>query len=132
MAKAKAGKFYLIFECGARYPKEGYLKESFCKQAAEIGDKPRKKDNRFNLCVWCTPKQPNGRPFMPDGSFAPCGWCKNTRKNGRKKARCFPSDPARMKALDEKEHFSDDDWDWVVTCFPQEMNDTASEGNKEA
>lgn len=119
----KTSKFYLLFECGGRYPKEGYLKESFCKQAGEAGGKPRKKDGRFNLCVWCTPKQPNGRPIMPDGSFAPCGWCKNTRANGRKKDRCFPSDPERMKILDAKEHSANEDWDWTVTCFPQEMND---------
>ena len=116
-------QYYLLYECGARDPKEGFLKESFTMQAARAGGTPRKKDGRFNLCVWQYPDSPNGRPFMEDGSFAPCAWCKNTRVNGRKKERCFPKDPARMKLLDEKAHASNDDWDWYVTCFPQEMKE---------
>ena len=118
-------QFYLLFECGARYPKEDYLKESFSKQAANAGSKPRKKDGRFNLCVWRHPNPPNGCPFMPDGSHAPCAWCKNTRKNGRKKDRCFPEDAKRMEELDAIDHSSDDMWDWVVTCFPEEIKEDA-------
>lgn len=117
--------FYLIFECGARYPKEGFLKESFTKQAAGAGGKPRKKDGRFNLCVWRSPNPPGSRPFMPDGSEAPCAWCNNTRINGRKKDRCFPEDAERMKTLDATHHAGDDLWDWVVTCFPEEKSEKA-------
>ena len=116
-------QYYLMYECGARYPKEGFLEESFTMQAAIAGAEPRKKDGRFNLCVWRDPNPPNGRPVMPDGAFAPCAWCKNTRKNGRKKDRCFPEDPDRMKTLDAARHSSDDMWDWVVTCFPKEMEE---------
>ncbi len=116
-------QFYLRFECGARYPKEGFLEESFTKQAADGGSKPRKKDGRFNLCVWASPECPSGRPLMPDGSFAPCMWCKNTRKNGRKKDRCFPKDAKRRKTLHAAHHMSDDMWDWVVTCFPEEVEE---------
>ena len=114
-------QFYLQFQCGGRLPKEGFLKESFVKQALAAGGIPRKKDGRFDLCVWRCPGGANGQPYMPDGSRAPCAWCKNTRINGRKKDRCFPEDAKRMKALDDAHHSNDDMWDWVVTCFPEEI-----------
>ncbi len=117
-------QFYLLFECGARYPKDGFLKKSFTEQAAQGGDKPRKKDGRFGLCVWQHPDTHKGRPVMPDGSFAPCAWCNNTRANGRKKEQCFPEDADRMKTLDAASHAPDDMWDWVVTCYPKEMVET--------
>lgn len=114
-------QYYLQFQCGGRYPKEGFLKESFQKQALAAGGTPRKKDGRFNLCVWRHPGGANGQPYMPDGSRAPCGWCNNTRKNGRKKDRCFPEDAKRMEELDAADHAPNDMWDWTVTCFPEEI-----------
>lgn len=114
-------QFYLQFQCGARYPKDGFLKDSFQKQAAAADGKPRKKDGRFDLCVWQYPGHSNGQPYMPDDSRAPCAFCKNTRINGRKKVRCFPQDKERMATLQDSHHAPDDMWDWTVTCFPEEI-----------
>lgn len=107
-------KQYLKFECGARLPVEGYLKEPFRNVS---GSKPREKDGRTRLVVFAIPDCPT-QPVMPDGKKAPCMYgCPKKRASGRKMVRTWPEDDYKPDApFIERIGY-------VVTCYPAVVDD---------
>ena len=102
---------YLVFECGARIPAEGNLKQSgsYADHARDIGQKPRKKDGRYRLCVLDTHGD-NNKPIMPDGKVAPCRFfCPCKKASGRKETACMTEDPSRAGTR------------VIITCYPREV-----------
>lgn len=101
---------YLRFECGARIPENGYLKEPFRNVS---GSKPRSKDGRIPLVTFAIPNCPT-RPTMPDGSKAPCLIaCPKKRESGRKMIRTWPDDHYKPDApFHERMGF-------MVSCYPE-------------
>lgn len=106
---------YLKFECGARIPENGYLKQPFQNMS---GSKPRPKDGRVALVTFAIPSCPT-QPVMSDGSKAPCMFgCPKKRASGRKMIRTWPDDDYKPE-----EPFSER-MGYVVTCYPEVIRDT--------
>jgi hypothetical protein len=115
--KLNKGKTFLKFECGARLPAKGYLREPYTPHAIKEGSKQRK-DGRVRLVVYDS-ECGLTRPMMPDGDPAPCLYqCPAKRKSGRQRQRCFPSDDTKQTGK-----YCDWKWRWIVTCYPEEIDD---------
>ena len=102
---------YLVFECGARIPGTGDLKQSgsYADHARSIGQKPRKKDGRYRLVVLDTHGE-SQRPIMPNEYPAPCRFdCPCKKASGRKETPCMTEDPSRAGTR------------VIVTCYPREV-----------
>lgn len=105
---------YLLFECGARLPQEGFLRESWEKSAQAEGSKPRKKDGRYRLVVFDSQGKNYTRPRTPGGNTAPCLGCPFPTKAGRKEVECMSEnhDPSRPVSVQMR---------IVIMCYPEEV-----------
>lgn len=110
------GGCFLQFECGARLPTHGYLRQSF-----NWFNPQRREDGHGRLVVYHN-REIVSRPKMPDFSEAPCIRCPKRMTSGMETHRMKPVDELRRKKFEDS-RIQDrwNLWDEYITCYPREI-----------